>query len=60
MITPLNPKGTAVFEFPAESAPNTPSGDSTFKVYLYWLDTGEETDLTGDWSVNDEIDVYVS
>jgi len=61
LIEPLNPNGPGDFEFRAESKPNTPIGDSTFKVYLYSLDTEDEKDFAKtSWFVNDEIDVYVS
>jgi hypothetical protein len=61
LIEPLNPNGLGDFEFRAESKPNTPIGDSTFKVYLYSLDTEDEKDFAKtSWFVNDEIDVYVS
>ena len=61
LIEPLNPNGLGNFEFRAESKPDTPIGDSTFKVYLYSLDTGDEKDFAEiSWFVNDEIDVYVS
>lgn len=61
LIEPMNPNGLGDFEFRAESKPNTPIGDSTFKVYLYSLDTGDEKDFAEtSWFVNDEIDVYVS
>jgi hypothetical protein len=61
LIKRLNPNGLGDFEFRAESKPNTPIGDSTFKVYLYSLDTGDEIDFAKtSWFVNDKIDVYVS
>ena len=58
LIERLNPNGERDFKFHAESKSDTPPGDSTFKPYIFELDTGKEKRYHKSF-FNDEKTVYV-